>query len=50
MSVRGIFQLPVVTPDNRRKLIGILRQKDIIAAYDKALLRQEIAEEESGFF
>jgi CIC family chloride channel protein len=46
MSVRNISQLPVVDPDNRKKLIGILRQKDIIAAYDKALLRQEIAEEE----
>jgi CIC family chloride channel protein len=50
MSVHTISQLPVVAPDNRRKLIGILRQKDIIAAYDKALLRQEVAEEESDLF
>jgi CIC family chloride channel protein len=49
MSVRGVSQLPVVDPKNRKKLLGILRQKDVIAAYDKALLRQEIKDEESVF-
>jgi chloride channel protein, CIC family len=48
MSSRGVSQLPVVDPHNRRKLVGILRQKDVIAAYDKAVLRQEIEEEKSA--
>jgi CIC family chloride channel protein len=48
MSSRGISQLPVVDPHNRRKLVGILRQKDVLAAYDKALFQQELQEEESN--
>ena len=48
MSSRGISQLPVVDPHNRRKLVGILRQKDVLAAYDKALFQQELQEEESS--
>lgn len=42
MSERGISQLPVVTGTNGKKIVGTLRQKDVIAAYDRAVLRKEM--------
>lgn len=42
MSERGISQLPVVGGDNRKKVIATLTEKDVIAAYDKAVIRHEI--------
>ncbi len=42
MSDLGISQLPVVGGENGRKVIGTLRDKDVIAAYDKAIIRKEI--------
>ncbi|MBW1957870.1 MAG: chloride channel protein [Deltaproteobacteria bacterium] len=42
MSSKGISQLPVVKEKNSRDLIGDLREKDLLAAYDKAVLRREI--------
>lgn len=42
MGDLGISQLPVVGGENGRKVIGTLRDKDVIAAYDKAIIRKEI--------
>ncbi|MBW1729386.1 MAG: chloride channel protein [Deltaproteobacteria bacterium] len=42
MSDSGISQLPVVSEENGKKLVGTLRDKDIMAAYDKAVIRHEI--------
>jgi CIC family chloride channel protein len=42
MGDLGISQLPVVEGENEKKVIGILRDKDVIAAYDKAIIRREI--------
>ncbi len=42
MSSKGISQLPVVSSDNRADLIGDLRKKGILAAYDKAVLNREV--------
>jgi CIC family chloride channel protein len=42
MGELGISQLPVVEGENERKVIGTLRDKDVIAAYDKAIIRHEI--------
>ncbi len=42
MSERGISQLPVVTADNGKQVIATLREKDVIAAYDHAVIRREI--------
>jgi len=42
MSDLDISQLPVVGGENGKKVIGILRDKDVIAAYDKAIIRKEI--------
>jgi len=45
MGVKGVSQLPVVSKNAPQKVLGILRQKDILTHYDKALLRKEMAEE-----
>jgi len=42
MSERGISQLPVVMEDNGRRVLATLREKDVIAAYDNAVIRREI--------
>ncbi len=42
MGERGISQLPVIGGENGRKLIGTLREKDVMAAYDNAVIRHEI--------
>jgi CIC family chloride channel protein len=45
MGSLGISQLPVVDGENGKRVIGILRDKDVIAAYDKAIIRREIETE-----
>ncbi len=40
MGVRDIGRLPVVSRDNPRKILGILRRTDTIRAYDLALTRR----------
>jgi CIC family chloride channel protein len=42
MSDKGISQLPVVSQNNPRVLIGTLRQKDVVSAYDRAIIRKEL--------
>ena len=42
MSEQGISQLPVVTGDNGKKVVATLREKDVITAYDNAIIRHEI--------
>jgi CIC family chloride channel protein len=42
MSSRGISQLPVVAEDNSSKVIGTVSKRDVMAAYDKAVLHREI--------
>ncbi len=39
---RGISQLPVVREKDSRDLLGTLREKDVLTAYDKAVLQREI--------
>ena len=46
MSVKGISQLPVVKELEPGKVLGILRQKDILMAYDKAISRKELEEQQ----
>jgi CIC family chloride channel protein len=40
MSRRDLGRLPVVARDNPRQLLGVLRRKDVIHAYDVALTRR----------
>jgi CIC family chloride channel protein len=42
MGKRGISQLPVIEGSDGKKIIGTLREKDLLTAYDKAVIRQEI--------
>ena len=42
MSEQGISQLPVVAGDNGKKMIATVREKDVITAYDNAVIRHEI--------
>jgi CIC family chloride channel protein len=39
---RGISQLPVVREGDSRDLLGTLREKDVLTAYNKAILQREI--------
>ncbi|MBU1003786.1 MAG: chloride channel protein [Proteobacteria bacterium] len=42
MSARGISQLPVVEASGSGRVVGALQQKDVLMAYDKAIVRREI--------
>lgn len=42
MGSRGISQLPVISEDDGRKIIGTVSQRDVMAAYDKAVLNREV--------
>ncbi|SKA69723.1 chloride channel protein [Desulfobaculum bizertense] len=44
MGQHGISQLPVVESGGTRRLLGTLPQRDVLAAYDKAVLKREIQE------
>jgi len=41
ISRKGISQLPVVEVSNSKKLIGTLRHKDILSAYDNIIQKRE---------
>jgi CBS domain-containing protein len=45
MGGKGVSQLPEGNAANRSRVEGILRQKDILTAYDKAVLRKELDEQ-----
>ena len=40
MRYHHIERLPVVDPNNPKKLVGILSQRDVWSAYNKALLEK----------
>jgi CIC family chloride channel protein len=42
MGGRGISQLPVVAESDNRKVIGTVSKRDVLAAYDKAVVNREI--------
>jgi len=42
MGRRGISQLPVVAEDSAIKVIGTVNKKDVLAAYEKTVVRREI--------
>jgi CIC family chloride channel protein len=42
MGSRGISQLPVVSEDTGRKVIGTVSQRDVMATYDRAILKREV--------
>lgn len=42
MSTRDIGRLPVVSRDNPKQLLGLLRRSDLVRAYDAALTRRVV--------
>lgn len=45
IGTKNIEQLPVVSKDNPRKIVGMLSRRDIISAYNKGLLEQSLKEQ-----
>ncbi len=41
MGIKGISQLPVVRGDDPRKVIGVLKEKDLIAVYNREVFARE---------
>ncbi|MGD2272374.1 MAG: chloride channel protein [Desulfobacterales bacterium] len=42
ISVKDFSILPVVSPDNPKRLVGVLSRRDIIGAYEKAVLKKSL--------
>jgi CIC family chloride channel protein len=42
ITLRDFALLPVVSPDDPKKLVGILTRRDIIGAYNKAVLKKSL--------
>ena len=42
VAIKDIGELPVVDFHNQRKVIGMLKRGDVMAAYNKALLKRRI--------
>jgi CIC family chloride channel protein len=45
ITLKDFSILPVVSPDNPLKLLGVLSRRDIIGAYDKAVIKKSLFEE-----
>ncbi|MBG0776773.1 MAG: chloride channel protein [Desulfovibrionaceae bacterium] len=45
MGERGVSQLPVIDPDHGNALLATLSEKDVIAAYDRAVLHSDVGAE-----
>ncbi len=41
LGTRDVGRLPVVAPDNPRRLLGVVRRPDIVRAYQRAILRRQ---------
>ncbi len=42
-ALMDIEEIPVVAPDNRKKVVGMLRRGDVIAVYNREILRKHSA-------
>ena len=45
IGYRNIEQLPVVARDDSRKLVGIISRRDMVSAYNRALMSRTLAED-----
>jgi CIC family chloride channel protein len=45
IGYRNIEQLPVVAKDDTNKLIGIISRRDMVSAYNKALMAQTLGDD-----
>jgi len=48
ISARDLGRVPVVDDDNPRKVLGLLRRRDIMRAYDMALERKQAEQRRTG--
>jgi CIC family chloride channel protein len=46
IGYRNIEQLPVVDERNKRKLLGIVSRRDMVSAYNRALMARSMEEED----
>jgi len=46
IGYRNIEQLPVVDPHNRRRLVGIISRRDMVSAYNRALMTRSLEDED----
>ncbi len=46
IGYRNIEQLPVVAPDNDRKLLGIISRRDMVSAYNRALMVRQLEDKD----
>lgn len=47
IGTRNIEQLPVVARDNDRKLLGIISRRDVISAYNRALMVRQLEDKDN---
>lgn len=47
-GIKDIATIPVVDPNDDQKVLGILRRKDVIDAYNKGILMREISRQKNG--
>jgi CIC family chloride channel protein len=40
IGIRGVNKMPVVNRDNPKKIVGVIRRRDIVKAYNRALSRR----------
>ncbi len=45
IGYRNIEQLPVVAREGGRKLVGIISRRDMVSAYNRALMTRRLEEE-----
>jgi len=50
IGLRNIEQLPVVDRDNNRKLVGIISRRDMVSAYNRALMSRTMEEKDGDDF
>ena len=45
-GIKDIETIPVVDPDDKQKLLGVLQRKDVIDTYNKAVLMRDIGQQQ----
>jgi CIC family chloride channel protein len=45
IGYRNIEQLPVVDREDKRKLVGLISRRDMVSAYNRALMSRTLSED-----
>jgi CIC family chloride channel protein len=43
-AMKDVEEIPVVSPDNPRQVVGVLRRRDVMEAYNREVLKQDRSE------